>query len=585
MKKDSASSTPRKTEILVAEDSPTQAAQIKHLLESNHYIVSVAYDGKQAIHWLSKHKPALVISDIMMPEMNGYELCKKIKSNKNTGNIPVILLTALSDTEEIIKGLTCGADSFISKPYNENYLISQIEKNLSEETGTNQAKVPFSTQILFKGKKRYVQAEQQKVIKLLVNIYEGAIQQNEKLIQTRDELRLLNERLESIVEDRTSDLSAEIKLSNRIIDRLRESEEIFDRFLQNSPIYIFFKDAGIRSLRLSRNYEQMLGKPLNELLGKRMDELFPSDFARRMIEDDLRILKEGKQVTLEEEFNGRSYTTTKFPIYHNDKPQYLAGFTIDVTESKKAEKAILDLNAQLEQRVIERTSQLEAANKELEAFAYSVSHDLRAPLRAVDGFSKFILEDYGDKIDSEGKRLLNLVRSNTKQMDQLITDLLALSRVNRNELKLSGIDMTQMVISAFDETAQDDIKNNIRFTVDQLPKAYADPAFLKQVWINLISNAIKFSSKKKNPEIKIGSKIETHTNTYFIKDNGAGFNQEYAHKLFGVFQRLHTSDDFEGTGIGLAIVQRIISRHGGKVWAEGEEGKGATFWFSLPVKK
>ena len=170
-------------------------------------------------------------------------------------------------------------------------------------------------------------------------------------------------------------------------------------------------------------------------------------------------------------------------------------------------------------------------------------------------------------------------------MDQLITDLLALSRVIKNELKLSDIDMTQMANSVFDETVQDDIKNNIRFTVDQLPGAYADPAFLKQVWINLISNAIKFTSKKKNPEIKIGGKSENRTNTYFIKDNGAGFNQEYVHKLFGVFQRLHTSDDFEGTGIGLAIVQRIISRHGGKVWAEGKEGKGATFWFSLPVFK
>jgi response regulator RpfG family c-di-GMP phosphodiesterase len=198
-------------------------------LENHHYKAIVAHDGKEALDKLSKHMPALVISDIMMPEMNGYELCKEIKSNKNTGNIPVILLTALSDTEEIIKELSYGADSFISKPCNEEYLISQIKKNLSEETGTDQEKVPFSTQILFKGKKRYIQAAQQKVIKLLVNIYEGAIQQNEKLIQTRDELRLLNEKLESIVEDRTSDLSKEIKRSNQITERLRESEEKWQR--------------------------------------------------------------------------------------------------------------------------------------------------------------------------------------------------------------------------------------------------------------------------------------------------------------------------------------------------------------------
>ena len=453
------------------------------------------------------------------------------------------------------------------------------------ENGHDYQKVPFGVQILFNGEKRTIQAEQQNVIKLMLDIYEGAIYQNEKLIQTQEELRLLNERLEALVEDRTSDLKEEIKLSNQIAEKLKESEEIFSQFMQNSPIYVFFKDAGIRSLRLSKNYEQMLGKPLEELIGRRMDELFPAEFARKMIEDDLHILREGKQVIIDEELDGKYYTTIKFPIYLNEKPRYLAGYTIDITKSKKAEKEILILNAQLEQRVIERTSQLEAANKELEAFAYSVSHDLRAPLRAVDGFSKFILEDYGDKLDSEGKRLLNLIRSNTQKMDQLITDLLALSRVIKNELKLSDIDMTQMANSVFDETVQDDIKNNIRFTVDQLPEAYADPAFLKQVWINLISNAIKFTSKKKNPEIKIGGKSENRTNTYFIKDNGAGFNQEYVHKLFGVFQRLHTSDDFEGTGIGLAIVQRIISRHGGKVWAEGKEGKGATFWFSLPVFK
>ena len=280
-----------------------------------------------------------------------------------------------------------------------------------------------------------------------------------------------------------------------------------------------------------------------------------------------------------------TYESSLIPIMQLGKISNVMAIARDITERKKAEKEIISLNTRLEQRVIDRTIQLEAANKELDAFAYSVSHDLRAPLRAVDGFSKFILEDYGNKLDSEGKRLLNLIRTNTQKMDQLITDLLSLSRVNRNELNFSVIDMTQMAISVFNETIQDDIKNNIRFTVDPLPEAYADPAFLKQVWINLISNAIKFTSKKKNPEIKIGGKIENNTNTYFIKDNGAGFNQEYVHKLFGVFQRLHTSDDFEGTGIGLAIVKRIISRHGGKVWAEGKEGKGATFWFSLPGKK
>ncbi len=248
------------------------------------------------------------------------------------------------------------------------------------------------------------------------------------------------------------------------------------------------------------------------------------------------------------------------------------------------EKEIRQLNVELEDRVAKRTTQLEASNKELETFAYSVSHDLRAPLRAVDGFSKFVLEDYENKLDSEGKRLLNLIRSNTQKMDLLITELLALSRVTRSELNLSSIDMTQMAISVFKESAALDVLDKTSLKVDPLPEGYADPTYIRQVWANLIANAIKFSSKEKKPLIKICGLTENGFNIYYVKDNGVGFNPEYTYKLFGAFQRLHKSDDFEGTGVGLAIIQRIIHRHGGKVWAEGEESKGATFYFSLPVK-
>jgi PAS domain S-box-containing protein len=267
----------------------------------------------------------------------------------------------------------------------------------------------------------------------------------------------------------------------------------------------------------------------------------------------------------------------------NGDPLYFITTIVDITEKKRSEEKINELNSELEKRVRERTLQLEEANSELQAFAYSVSHDLRAPLRAIDGFSKFVAEDYGDKLDSGGQRLLGLIRSNTQKMDKLITDILSLSRVTRSEHKKSKIDMTKMAISMISEAASPDVQEKIKFIIDPLPLTYADPAFIKQVWINLISNAIKFSSLKIKPEIKIGGYKEDGYYVYFISDNGVGFNPEYAHKLFGVFQRLHKADEFEGTGVGLAIVQRIIHRHGGKVWAESIEGRGATFYFSLPV--
>jgi len=257
----------------------------------------------------------------------------------------------------------------------------------------------------------------------------------------------------------------------------------------------------------------------------------------------------------------------------------------DISARYQAEEEVNKLNMYLEERVNERTAQLEFANSELQAFAYSVSHDLRAPLRAIDGFSKFILKDYSANLDEEGQRLLGLIRSNTQKMDKLITDILALSRVTRSEQKKSRVDMTKMAFSMFNEAASPEIKLKLNFIIETLPDIYADPTYIKQVWINLISNAIKFSSLRMNPEIKIGGYQEEGSNVYYVRDNGVGFNPEYGHKLFGVFQRLHKANEFEGTGVGLAIVERIIHRHAGKVWAEGKEGTGATFYFSLPATK
>ena len=238
----------------------------------------------------------------------------------------------------------------------------------------------------------------------------------------------------------------------------------------------------------------------------------------------------------------------------------------------------------LDNKVKERTTQLELVNKELEAFTYSVSHDLRTPLRAVIGYSIMLKEDFEEKLDAEGNRIISNIIINAKMMGQLIDDLLAFSRLGKKELVRTYVDMQLLATSVVNELLQSELEKDYKITIGLLPAAEAEQGMIKQTLINLVSNAIKYSSKKANPEIEIGAVDEEVRTIYYVKDNGVGFDMKYVGKLFGVFQRLHSQEEFEGTGVGLALVKRIIDKHKGEVWAEGQENIGATFYFSLPKK-
>jgi light-regulated signal transduction histidine kinase (bacteriophytochrome) len=236
---------------------------------------------------------------------------------------------------------------------------------------------------------------------------------------------------------------------------------------------------------------------------------------------------------------------------------------------------------ELEARVRERTAALEAANKELESFSYSVSHDLRSPLRAVDGYARMLEEDHAGRLDAEGRRLLSVVRESGRRMGRLIDDLLAFSRLGRLAPAKRLLDMAALVRQVVDELLQQPASKP-SLVIGELPATQADPALLKQVWANLVGNALKYSGKRADARIEIGGREEGRDSVYWVRDNGVGFDMRYAGKLFGVFQRLHGLDEFDGTGVGLAIVQRVVARHGGRVWAEGTPGEGACFHFSLP---
>jgi two-component system, sensor histidine kinase and response regulator len=264
------------------------------------------------------------------------------------------------------------------------------------------------------------------------------------------------------------------------------------------------------------------------------------------------------------------------------KPFQLSVILPVLSRARTLRRLRLD-NKILEQSVRERTAELEAANQELEAFSYSVSHDLRAPLRAMDGFSGILMEDYGPQLPEEAQKLLKRVRTNAAHMGQLIEDLLKLSRLGRQTLSKQSVNVAALVDGVIKDLREQEPGRSLEVRIGELPECVGDPFLLQQVFVNLIGNAFKFTGKKENALIEVGCLSQDREHVYFVRDNGAGFDPRYADKLFGAFQRLHRVEDFSGTGIGLSLVRRIVQRHSGRVWAEAELEKGATFHFSIPV--
>jgi PAS domain S-box-containing protein len=373
-----------------------------------------------------------------------------------------------------------------------------------------------------------------------------------------------------------------------IADLIRE-KALLRALIDNLPGYIFVKDTAGRYLISNQAHTRLLGLPSEaDVLGKTVFDFFPPEIARKFDEDDQALLRSGEHVLEREEqyeVAGRSgwHASTKV-LARDAKGAILSivGIRQDITARRRAEEEVRHLNATLEQRVEERTAQLEAANKELESFSYSVSHDLRAPLRHVQGYVGMLQRTVEGQLPEKARRYLKVIHDASSEMGQLIDDLLDFSRMGRAEMREITNDLdraVQDVIKGLALTTQD---RNISWKIAPLPKVISDPAMLRQVLANLIGNAVKYSRERNPAEIQIGCAGEEDGRVIlFVKDNGAGFDMQYAHKLFGVFQRLHRAEEFEGTGIGLATVRRVIARHGGRTWAEGTPGAGATFYFTL----
>ena len=362
-------------------------------------------------------------------------------------------------------------------------------------------------------------------------------------------------------------------------------EKLLNSVVENNPVMIFLKDAKeLRFVLFNKAAETITGYTREAVIGKNDYDLFPTEEADFFTAKDREVLAQRAAVDIAEEgihtkHQGlRLLHTRKMALLDPDgTPQYLLGVSEDITERKRAEESIRRLNAELQNQSI----QLQAANKELEAFSYSVSHDLRAPLRSIDGFSQALLEDYADKLDEEGKNNLQRVRASSQHMAQLIDDLLKLSRVTRSEMRREPVDLTAMAHALAADLQSTAPERQITFIIADGLVAQGDTALLRIAMENLLDNAWKYTSKHPGAQIEFGFSRNNGQSAYFVRDDGAGFDMTYADKLFGAFQRLHSVTEFKGTGIGLATVQRIIRRHGGRVWAEAKVNQGATFYFTL----
>src|SRR3984957_633777 len=587
-------------EILIAEDSPTQAEQLKHYLSARGYSVSIAGDGKQALAAALANKPAMLITDVVMPEMDGYTLCSKIKSSETLKDVPVVLLTSLSRPQDILKGLECGADSFIRKPYDDKYLASRVEYILVNQELRKTERLRVGVQLQFGGQAHFITAEKQQILDLLISTYEGAVQINE-----------------------------ELEIKQRELARERD---LLHTLMDNVPDFIYFKDNAGRFTTINRALARALGvsKP-EDALGDTDFDYFTEAFAQQALADEQDVLRTGKPLVGKvEEIHLRNklpawISTTKMVVRDLDgKIIGTFGVSRDITESKhaeqelqlakenlesrvaertselaqaneqlqielaerkRAEEEVRKLNEDLERRVAERTVQLVAANKELDAFSYSVSHDLRTPLRHISGFTDVLVAEHSSQLGPEAQELLKFIQEGAQKMNLMIGDLLNLARLDRREAVSKMTPLNSLVEDVLKALKSEIDGRKIDWHIGSLPTVNCDPGLLKKAFTNLLSNAVNNTRPRNTALIEVDQMTVDGEAVIYVRDNGAGFDSKYAGKLFGAFQRFHTAEEFEGTGVGLATVQRIIRKHGGRIWAEAECGKGATFYFTLSEKR
>jgi PAS domain S-box-containing protein len=484
--------------ILAVDDQSQNIDLLEAYLIPQGYEIIKAASGQEALGILSSIGIDLVLLDVMMPGMSGFEVMQKIRADEKTRLIPVVMITTLKEANDRIKAFEAGCNDFISKPLNKQELIVRVDSLL---------------------KMRYLHNE---------------------------------------VEEAS-------EFAENVINTVRE------------PLIAL--DQGLRVVKVSRSFydffkvkpEETVGQLVYDLGNKQWDipklrELLETILPQKATFDNYEVEHDfagvGRRIML---LNARQIERA----FGKEKIILLA--IDDITEKKEIERAM-----------VKAKDAAEAANKELGAFSYSVSHDLRAPLRHISGYVELLTKHCKSALTAKGVHYLNSIADSAIQMDKLIDDLLQFSRTGWAEMRKSQLDMNSIVKEVAESLSKDNPERAIEWVIGNFPSVYGDEATVRLVWVNLLSNAVKFTRTREKARIEIGAKVETRVVIFYVQDNGAGFDMKYAKNLFGVFQRLHSTEEFEGTGIGLANVQRIVLRHGGRAWAEAELNKGATFYFSMP---
>lgn len=609
-----------KTNILIVDDKAKNIFALEQILSVPGRNFIRAMNGQDALKIVLNKEIDLIILDVQMPDMDGFEVAQILKSHKRTKDIPIIFASAEKKEHRfMMKGFEEGAVDYLYKPL---------------DSAVTEAKVSVLLQLHLQKKELVRKNITLEKYALLINnsadliciINAGTLKFEEVNYAVNSMLGYTTEEVKNTSllfylegEDRVTvqklcqankeqfSFEARLYCKNRSIKWLnwnvvnkdglwfanarditgiKEAEEIKNHLsivVKQSIDAIYLHDHEGKIISWNEGAEKMYGFSEAEAVNMKIWNIVPEQLLSGMQAVISDILS-GKKIQLQEMQRITKYGKIIDVIFSasvitdfNGSLKSVAITEREITQQKKADREIRQLNADLKTNII----QLEATNKELESFSYSVSHDLRTPLRSINGYSRIIQEDHHAQLDSEVLRLLENIQSNANRMGVLIDNLLEFSRLGRRKVTKMPVDVMELAQRVLEDLDEDSI-GKVKIQIGSLATAEGDPVLLYQVLVNLISNAIKYSGKKEVPAIEIGYSGNDEEYIYYVKDNGTGFDMAYAHKLFGVFQRLHSNEEFEGTGVGLAIVQRIIVKHGGRVWAEGQPDKGATFFFSLP---